>query len=126
MEKKASQLNQFTSSNPAPRLLPAGGLYLGSGLPGLGGLGHKKALKTDSLSRATSRTKASGVLAGGFFAGLPRVAVKPVALAKPPWPFGATSNHEIPCRAVREPPLRVDFHGKAGGYKNSFLMATRY
>jgi len=28
--------------------------------------------------------------------------------------------------AVREPPLRVDFHPKACGYKNNSSHATRY
>jgi len=38
-------------------------------------------------------------------------AFQPVqAQAKPSWAFWANPNHEIPCRAVSAPPLRVTFH----------------
>jgi len=40
--------------------------------------------------------------------------------------FGPPPITKFLVGAVREPPLRVDFHGKACGYKSGSLNATRY
>jgi hypothetical protein len=48
-------------------------------------------------------------------------AFQPVpALAKASWPFGSPPIMKFPVAAVREPPLRLDFHGKACGYQKTF------